>query len=490
MPKILRNLKIDDVSSVDVGAGRGVKVVLAKRDASTEAVGAVIDGMRRMMRKHRDGVPAALYNKPLSFGAELPKEALSYLKREFSDKERQARAENGHALPDGSFPIDDKKDLGNAIDAVGRAKDPAKAKAHIKARAKDLGAEDMLPDGWQVDKRATPQEVLAVVEKAVASAVEKSAVDFSEAYAMGETAEAVGGLMNELREAVYALDCSICSILGDEDVADKQSAITTSYKQFQQYIGGLGLGSDDDDETEKRDMTTPALSPAVEKIIADAVAKAVTSAVSAKDAELAKRDEQIAYLKMSDKHKAYHDGLGSDAEKKKFTSMTSDERDSEMEKTRKRAEDDPIYKSMQAENAALKKRLDALELDKDLAIAKSDAKAMGLTQVDAGEVLMKSRKGDRDAHKKLEEYMLGLAKRHTALETTSKAFEEFGTRNTGETGVSAHDELMAKAAEIRKANPALTEAQAYAKAYEDPANRELRNRESQERMSKIHGRAA
>jgi hypothetical protein len=31
MPKVLRKLRIEDVSSVDVGAGRGVKVVLAKR---------------------------------------------------------------------------------------------------------------------------------------------------------------------------------------------------------------------------------------------------------------------------------------------------------------------------------------------------------------------------------------------------------------------------------------------------------------------------
>jgi hypothetical protein len=32
--RILRNLQIDDVSSVDVGAGRGVRVVLAKRDGA------------------------------------------------------------------------------------------------------------------------------------------------------------------------------------------------------------------------------------------------------------------------------------------------------------------------------------------------------------------------------------------------------------------------------------------------------------------------
>lgn len=70
-------------------------------------------------------------------------------KKDFSTDKRKALAKQGKALPDGSFPIEDKNDLENAIHDVGRADDPAKAKAHIKARAKDLGAEDMLPDGWK-----------------------------------------------------------------------------------------------------------------------------------------------------------------------------------------------------------------------------------------------------------------------------------------------------------------------------------------------------
>lgn len=35
MPTVLRNLKILEVSSVDRGAGEGVKIVLMKRDADT-----------------------------------------------------------------------------------------------------------------------------------------------------------------------------------------------------------------------------------------------------------------------------------------------------------------------------------------------------------------------------------------------------------------------------------------------------------------------
>lgn len=69
-------------------------------------------------------------------------------KKDYSDKEREAMAENGEALPDGSFPIKTVADLKNAIKAVGRAKDEAKAKAHIIKRAKALGRTDLLPEDW------------------------------------------------------------------------------------------------------------------------------------------------------------------------------------------------------------------------------------------------------------------------------------------------------------------------------------------------------
>ncbi len=76
----------------------------------------------------------------------------------FSADERRRLAKRGEAMEDGAFPIRNKADLGNAIQAVGRAADPAKAKAWIKRRAKALGAEDMLPDEWLT--AAAPPAVL------------------------------------------------------------------------------------------------------------------------------------------------------------------------------------------------------------------------------------------------------------------------------------------------------------------------------------------
>jgi len=69
-----------------------------------------------------------------------------FLTEAYSDEERKKLADKGFALSDGSFPIKDLKDLKNAIQAYGRAKDQARAAKFIVKRAKALGAEDLIPD--------------------------------------------------------------------------------------------------------------------------------------------------------------------------------------------------------------------------------------------------------------------------------------------------------------------------------------------------------
>lgn len=71
--------------------------------------------------------------------------------RDVPTEERKRLADEGAALPDGSFPIANCEDLRNAIQAIGRAKDPAKAKAHIRKRKSALGCTDVdLPETWAV----------------------------------------------------------------------------------------------------------------------------------------------------------------------------------------------------------------------------------------------------------------------------------------------------------------------------------------------------
>ena len=72
--------------------------------------------------------------------------------RDFTTKQRKTAASAGAALPDGSFPIKNRQDLKNAITALGRAKDPAKAKRHIIKRARALGLVSSLPEDWDVSQ--------------------------------------------------------------------------------------------------------------------------------------------------------------------------------------------------------------------------------------------------------------------------------------------------------------------------------------------------
>lgn len=68
--------------------------------------------------------------------------------KEFSAERRDELAKSGKAMPGGGFPIESVQDLKNAVRAIGRAKNPSAAKAHIIKRAKSLGATNELPEDW------------------------------------------------------------------------------------------------------------------------------------------------------------------------------------------------------------------------------------------------------------------------------------------------------------------------------------------------------
>jgi len=90
-------------------------------------------------------------------------------KREFTQSQRDSAADSGAALPDGSFPIENKSDLSNARQAIGRAKDPGKARAHIRSRAQALGV--TLPDNWS---KKLAKSLIAKAEHKLTLSLEKS----------------------------------------------------------------------------------------------------------------------------------------------------------------------------------------------------------------------------------------------------------------------------------------------------------------------------
>jgi len=72
-----------------------------------------------------------------------------YWKKDFTEDERKKLADSGAAMPDGSFPINNKEDLSNALHAQGRSKHSSETvRAHIRRRAKALGLEGQLPESF------------------------------------------------------------------------------------------------------------------------------------------------------------------------------------------------------------------------------------------------------------------------------------------------------------------------------------------------------
>jgi hypothetical protein len=66
--------------------------------------------------------------------------------------DREKKAASGAAMPDGSYPIADKADLGKAIHAVGRGgAGHDSIRKHIISRARSLGASSEIPDNWNSD---------------------------------------------------------------------------------------------------------------------------------------------------------------------------------------------------------------------------------------------------------------------------------------------------------------------------------------------------
>lgn len=86
--------------------------------------------------------------------------------REFSPEQRRELADEGKAMPDGSFPIVSEQDLQNAISAWGRAENQAAVKRHIVKRAGELGKTDLLPADWEGSDKET-SDMANVTEEVV-----------------------------------------------------------------------------------------------------------------------------------------------------------------------------------------------------------------------------------------------------------------------------------------------------------------------------------
>jgi hypothetical protein len=109
-------------------------------------------------------------------------------------------------MPHGGFPIENTADLKRAIQAVGRAKNPAAAKAWIIKRAKALGASDMLPDGWNVQESERGEMAIdydMLVEAVIAIATAEALPTSKE---IAEAADAIERMTGDQRGKLYGDD--------------------------------------------------------------------------------------------------------------------------------------------------------------------------------------------------------------------------------------------------------------------------------------------
>lgn len=232
----------------------------------------------------------------------------------------------------------------------------------------------------------------------------------------------------------------------------------------------------------------------VAKSVKEAVEGALVEAKKSADTELAKRDFEIAVLKLSPAHKAYLDDCDAATQKTFATMKTDGERDDFMSKNpRKRAVDpassedlakrDTKIAAQDAEIADLKKRLNASDEKEAIASFEKRAVDAGLTKAD-GEIMRKAYANDAAAQVKLEKRFEEVRKAAAEVAKTNALFAEFG--HVAPIAGDALTELNTLAAAYQKteAGKGLTKEQAFAKVYEDPANAEVVKRSKMEEVAK------
>jgi hypothetical protein len=111
-----------------------------------------------------------------------------YWFKEFTKEQRDALAEKGAALPDGSFPIETATDVTNAVHDWGRAGSSPSAKAHIKKMAAEIGCTDQLPEDWSETPMADKKTTAAAAAAADADAQDEADEAAAEAAAKAKPA--------------------------------------------------------------------------------------------------------------------------------------------------------------------------------------------------------------------------------------------------------------------------------------------------------------
>lgn len=557
MPKanVLRRLKINEVSSVDRGAGEGVKIMLMKRQVSESHPGGEGGkrnrnrGVARTLFDHQQAARAAYDTNPKTVKPppkkrrklKLAPEVVAYLKRnaiveaqavakrEFSAAERRSAAAAGHAMSGGGYPINNDTDLHNAVQAIGRAKNPGKTRSHIRRQAQRLGRTDMIPESW--GKRYRKALLKTARYLGQIAVLTKNAMSFDEILDDMASTDTAEGVIEAVRDACHALKDSIESIAECDDLTpdDRASAITESFGQFMDHLSGIAPGNIT--KIFKRGVKSMGLKKQLRKTYTSVPAHDATPPTTDRDAKrsgqeseeltegktgvstattppeskkkmkkmlkkaLKKSQRQIgmwetrtkSLLTMEKAAKDYMDDPDSDMDedkKMKFLDMSPKDRAKFMK-------DNPLATLAQKRMAALpepvRKELEAGRVANEQ-VAKmaeeTDVQAFAKRATDAGQsadfgghlrVLAKGMGTEEERMKAFDEVMKVLVAQGEQIRTGT-LFKEFGSGKIVEGSAEAQllgkrDELLA---EVNKSGgKRMTPEQAFAKVYEDPMNVEL-----------------
>ena len=151
------NERIDKLEAPLVASANAAK---EKMEALTAAIKA--DQLSSKIRTMRDEDTAYMLQIMDDTSAEL-----AVINR----KQRMKLAEEGKALPNGSFPIRNASDLKNAVHAYGRSKPGQRGmvRRHIMKMARQLDKVDLIPENWIQAVKASGEDASKIVESVIAA---------------------------------------------------------------------------------------------------------------------------------------------------------------------------------------------------------------------------------------------------------------------------------------------------------------------------------
>lgn len=232
-------------------------------------------------------------------------------KRTFSERRRKDLARQGKALPDGSFPIENKQDLENAVRAIGRAKDPEAAKKHIISRAKELGATDMLPADWSASTKEEKAITAGDLQKALTDFGAKLTTQLTSTVGKGTTmtpeeiakaAEVKKAAAIEKMKKAHKAHGEVGSCLhGYCDHGDTQKCMEKAAEAHEAIKAAFKDGDGDDTEAEKAakaaELKKAADTADVLKRAKELGLEVVEKAAAVADPKVAELEKQVAELK-------------------------------------------------------------------------------------------------------------------------------------------------------------------------------------------------